>query len=80
MLRTRVRRAIGPTGVAVQITHGLGTTLDMWWWVACSARGRGATYRPVATFPTATVITLVNSIQTNVTLDVFCLVFQGRLY
>jgi len=80
MLRTRVRRTTASTGVALTITHGLGTTLDIWWWVPCSARARGGTYRPAAQVPGPQTITLVNNRQTTVTLDVFCIVYQGRLY
>jgi hypothetical protein len=82
MLRTRVQRTHNPatTGVALTVTHGLGVTLDMWWIVPISGRGQGRTYRPAAILPGPQTITLTNSRETNVTVDVFCLVFQGRLY
>ncbi len=82
MLRTRLRRTLNPvaTGTVLTVTHGLGSTLDMWWIVPCSGRGLGRTYVPAATLPTATHIRVVNSVGTTVTVDIFCLVFQGRLY
>ena len=79
MLRTRVRRTTASTGVALTVTHGLGVTLDAWNIVACSARAAGRTY----VFPALVginTITIVNSLQTTCTIDVFAWAYQGRLY
>jgi hypothetical protein len=82
MLRARNRVTLNPatTGVDLTVTHGLGTTADMWWIVPCSTRAQGRTYVPAAAALTANTITVCNSVQTNATVDVFTLVFQGRLY
>jgi hypothetical protein len=79
MLRTRVQRRTDSTGVILTVTHGLGTTLDAWNLVDVSARGRGRTYH-VNGAVTANTINIANSLNTNVTVDVFCWVYQGRLY
>jgi len=79
MLRTRVRRTTGSTGVSLTVTHGLGQVPDAWWFVHGSNRGVGFTYMPFGTALTNT-IDVCNSNQTTVTLDVFCIFYNGRLY
>lgn len=81
MLRARNRVTLNPanTGTVLTVTHGLGTTVDAWWFVACSDRGQGRTYL-FADPNAANTIRVCNSYQTNVTVDVFTLVYQGRLY
>jgi hypothetical protein len=79
MLRIRVRRTTGSTGVDLTVTHGLGTTLDWWAFVPVSGRAI-APNRPAAIMPGANVITLEDSLATTVTLDVMCIAYQGRLY
>lgn len=79
MLRTRVRRRTAATGVVLTVTHGLGTTLDAWNIVNVSNRARGRTYVVPGT-ALANTINVANSIASMVTVDVFCWVYQGRLY
>jgi len=80
MLRARVQRSTGSTGVALTVTHGLGAIPELWWWTNVSNRGLGTTYRPAAVMPTTNHIFLVNSTQTSVTLDVFCIAQGGMVY
>ena len=79
MLRTRVRRATGTTGATLTVTHALGAVPDFYKAVPCSARNVGRTYIPVGTVLT-NIISIHNDLQTTVTVDVFCWVWQGRLY
>lgn len=77
MLRARVRRSTGTTGLRLSVTHGLGTTADALWWVGRNPRTPG-TYLVQNTG--ANTIHLVNSLNSSATLDVFAWVWQGRLY
>ena len=79
MLRIVVRRTTGSTGVALTVTHGLGTTLDFWAITPRNLRGH-TPGRPVANYPTANVIFVCDWMQTTVTMDVLCVAYQGRLY
>jgi len=79
MLRTRVQTRTGSTGVILSVSHGLGTTLEAWNIVELSARGLGRTYHVPGT-AAANRICVRNSIQTTVTVEVFCFAYQGRLY
>jgi hypothetical protein len=79
MLRTRVRRTTASTGVTLTVTHGLGAVPDLWSIEPLSDRGVGRTYVVPATVLT-NLINIVNSISTTVTVDVFCINWQGRLY
>jgi len=80
MLRARNRVTCNPatTGVSLTVTHGLGTTVDACWLVACSDRGLGRTYLVNRTG--ANTVRVCNSVGTTVTVDVFSWVYQGRLY
>lgn len=82
MLRARIQRTLNPanTGTQLTVTHGLGVTIDAWWVVPISNRARQRTSRTAAVAPTAQTITVVNWAQTNATVDIFCLAYQGRLY
>jgi hypothetical protein len=77
MLRARVRRCTGTTGLQMSVTHGLGTTADVVWWVGRN-RWQPGTYLVQNTG--ANTVHVVNSLNSNATLDVFCWVWQGRLY
>jgi len=79
MLRTRVRRRTASTGVSLSVTHALGAIPDYYKIVPCSARNVGRTHVVIGTVLTNT-IHICNSVQTTVTVDVFCWVYQGRLY
>jgi len=79
MLRARTRRATASTGVTLTVTHGLGAVPDFWSIAAVSGRNVGRAYVVPATVLTNT-IDVVNSVQTTVTLDVFTINYQGRLY
>lgn len=80
MLRTRVRRRTGSSGVVLTVTHGLGTTLDFWAIVPRSNRALAPIMAVASGAPTANVIYVADTLATTVTLDVFCIAYQGRLY
>ena len=80
MLRARVQTRTGSTGVVLSVPHTLGARPDAWWFVHRSNRGVGRTYIPIANTVSTTHISVCNSLQTNVTLDIFTLAYQGRLY
>jgi len=83
MLRTRVQRATGNTGVLLTVTHGLGASIEFWAICPVSNRFAGTTqsfYTPAANLPTANVLFVVHSLASVVTLDVVCIAYQGRLY
>ena len=81
MLRTRIRATTASTGVNLSVSHGLGTTLDAWNVVDCSARGLGRTFVAGGIVGIgANRIVINNAVQTTVTVDVFAWVYQGRLY
>jgi len=77
MLRARIRRATGTTGLRMSVTHGLGTTADAVWWVGRNRRTPG-TYLVASANPN--IVHVVNSLNSTATLDVFVWVWQGRLY
>lgn len=79
MLRTRVRRTTASTAVTLTVTHGLGAVPDQWIIEPLSDRGVGRTYVVPGTVLT-NLINIVNSISTTVTVDVFCINYNGRLY
>jgi hypothetical protein len=79
MLRSRVQGVTGAVGVAVSIAHGLGATLDAWNVVELEAIGRGRTYVIPASVGPVT-LSVRNSIGTAISLEVFCWIYQGRLY
>ena len=79
MLRTRVRRTTGSTGVTLTVTHGLGAVPDMWFIEPCSDRSLGRAYAVPGQVLTNT-IDVVCSIESTCTLDVFVQNYQGRLY
>jgi hypothetical protein len=79
MLRTRVQRTTASTGVQLTVTHGLGAVPDLWSIEPVSDRGVGRTYVAPGTALTNT-IAIRNSISTTVTVDVFVINYQGRLY
>ena len=79
MLRARTRRATASTGVTLTVTHGLGAVPDFWSIAAVSGVGLGRTYVVPAT-PLTNTIDIVNSVESTVTLDVFTINYQGRLY
>lgn len=79
MLRARNIVTTGSTGVALTVTHGLGQIPDAWWVSENGARGVGSIQVPVATVLTNT-FTIRNSLQTTVTVNVFTIFYNGRLY
>jgi len=80
MLRARVQTRTNSTGVVLSVPHTLGGLPDAWWFVHRSNRGVGSTYIPAANTVSTTHIYVVNSLQSNCTLDVFTLRYVGRLY
>jgi len=83
MLRAVVQRTTGSTGVELTVTHGLAQVPDAWNVVHNSDTGKAtATYgtrMPLASVLTNTV-GVINSIQTNCTVTVTCIFYNGRLY
>jgi len=79
MLRSRNRVRTASTGVSLTVTHGLGVVPDLYLITPLSARNLGCTYVRAASVLTNT-IDICNSVQTTVTVDVFCWAYQGRLY
>ena len=82
MLRTRLRRSLNnaTTGVRLTVTHGLGAVPEAWWWVNRNNRGLGSTYLRAVDVPNATHMWLINSLGTHVTIDIFAIAYQARLY
>jgi hypothetical protein len=79
MLRARTRRTTASTGVTLTVTHGMGQVPDFWSCAAVSNRGLGRTAFITGRQLTNT-IDIVNSIQTTVTVDIFTVFYNGRLY
>ena len=79
MLRIRVQRCTGSTGVTLTVTHGLGVTLDFWALAPRNTNARAAG-RPVGNYPNATHIWVADFLGSTNTLDVLCIAYQGRLY
>jgi hypothetical protein len=78
MLRTRVQTRTLITGVQLSVSHGLGTTLDAWNLVCLSNRGRG-TLCTIGN-PGPNRFTVISSLRSCVTFEMFAFVYQGRLY
>jgi len=79
MLRTRVRRCTASTGVTLTVTHGLGVVPDFWAIQQLNLRGLGCTYVLPGSIGT-TRMHIRNALQTTVSVDVFVIGYQGRLY
>ena len=79
MLRARNRGTTGSTGVALTLTHALGTIPDVVTFTPTSGLGQDRTYMAPGA-RSAAVVHVVNSIESTVTVDVTCLAYQGRLY
>jgi len=81
MLRSTNRVLLNPatTGVTLTVTHALGTVPDVVFFTPLSNIGQGRTYAPLAG-RTADTLTVINSLETNVTVDVYSWAYQGRLY
>jgi len=79
MLRSHNAVCTGSTGVTLTVTHGLAQVPDMFWAVHRNGRGVGAGYFPAANVLTNT-IDYINSLQSTVSVDIFCWFFDGRLY
>jgi len=80
MLRTRVRRLTQTvTGTAMTVTHGLGAVPEVWHLEPTSDKGLGRCYVVPGTVLTNT-INIMCSVESAVTVDVFCQNYQGRLY
>jgi len=78
MLRSHNVVCTGSTGVSLTVTHGLGVVPDRWFHASRNLRCRGTYYLAAAVL--TNVLTVVNSLESTVSLDVFCWVYQGRLY
>ena len=79
MLRTRLRRSTGTTGLTMTVTHGLGVVPDFWAIQPLNLRGQGRTYVLPGTIAT-NIMHIRNAIQSTVSVDVFVIGYQGRLY
>jgi len=82
MLRTTIRRHTGTVGGSVSITHGFGITADFWAIQKFGAIGaiRQGNATRVTNSTGANAVRAINTLQTNCTVDVVMLVYQGRLY
>ena len=80
MLRTRVRRQFGAGVLTVTITHGLGFAPDYYHRTHISARGGCRSFFGLAELAGTNRIVLRSTVNSQATVDVFCIVYQGRLY
>lgn len=78
MLRTRIQTRTLNTGVQLSVSHGLGTTIDAWNLVPLSSRGRG-TLCTIGN-PGPNRLTVISSLRSCVTFEMFAFAYQGRLY
>jgi hypothetical protein len=90
MLLARVRRSRAAGGRSITVTHGLHTlggvgTLEFYSVVQRNALGGGAavgnqTYFDRASLALSNRIRVINTRGSQITVDVFCIFWQGRLY
>jgi len=79
MLRARNLVCTGSTGVNLTVTHGLGQIPDAWWFVNNIARGAGTVHLIVGSVLT-NILTIASSLQSTVSVNVFTIFYNGRLY
>jgi len=80
MLRASVFRSTGSTGVTLSVTHALGAVPDAYWVSARNNHSWGTYFISVATAMLTNTLHVCNSINSDASIDVFVLNYQGRLY
>jgi len=78
MLRARTFRSTGTTGTRLTVTHALGAVPDAWFVAERNDHSYGCF------FPNANILTntidIINSLNSDASVDVVTINYQGRLY